>query len=166
MPARSPAPAKPARSVLDLARERRAAGWFRKGWRWRPFLIFKESARLAFLTQALPLLSLHKTSRLCSAYRTQIKGKVKSGKYVRRNLLCGLLGKEPSGLEDLNTQLKPWGWNGGQQMEHETNHEQPVSRGAIERALIINSATDRLSVRRRGTARRLKTLKELKNRIR
>jgi transposase len=39
------------------------------------------------------------TPRLCSPYRAQTKGKVESGvKYVRRNFLCGLLGKEPSSL--------------------------------------------------------------------
>ena len=37
------------------------------------------------------------------------KGKVESGvKYVRRNFLCGLQGREPAGLIDLNGQLRWW----------------------------------------------------------
>ena len=37
------------------------------------------------------------TPRLCRPYRAQAKGKVESGvKYVRRNFLCGLQGREPS----------------------------------------------------------------------
>lgn len=51
------------------------------------------------------------TPRLCQPYRAQTKGKIESGvKYVRRNFLCGLLGREPTGLEDLNTQLRAWVW--------------------------------------------------------
>ena len=47
------------------------------------------------------------TPRLCRPYRAQTKGKVESGvKYVRRNFLCGLLGREPGGLEELNAQLR------------------------------------------------------------
>lgn len=46
------------------------------------------------------------TPRLCASYRAQTEGKVESGvKYVRGNFLCGLLGKEPSSLEDLNGQM-------------------------------------------------------------
>ncbi|MFN7932146.1 MAG: hypothetical protein U0R19_02395 [Bryobacteraceae bacterium] len=46
---------------------------------------------------------------LCRPYRAQTKGKVESGvKYVRRNFLCGLQGREPNGLEDLNAQLREW----------------------------------------------------------
>src|SRR3954454_6913304 len=49
--------------------------------------------------------------RLCRPYRAQTKGKVESGvKYVRRNFLCGLQGREPGSLEDLNTQLRVWVW--------------------------------------------------------
>jgi hypothetical protein len=29
-------------------------------------------------------------------------------KYVRRNFLCGLLGEEPSGLDDLNARMIHW----------------------------------------------------------
>jgi transposase len=39
--------------------------------------------------------------RLCRPYRAQTKGKIESGvKYVRRNFLCGLLGREPGNLAD------------------------------------------------------------------
>jgi len=41
------------------------------------------------------------TPRLCRAYRPQTKGKIESGvKYVRRNFLCGLLGREPDNLRN------------------------------------------------------------------
>src|SRR5712691_3311722 len=47
------------------------------------------------------------TPRLCRPYRAQTKGKVESGvKYVRRNFLCGLQGREPGSLSDLNAQLR------------------------------------------------------------
>ncbi|HXG48824.1 MAG TPA: hypothetical protein VNO52_14465 [Methylomirabilota bacterium] len=47
--------------------------------------------------------------RLCRPYRAQTKGKIESGvKYIRRNFLCGLLGREPSCLMDFNTQLREW----------------------------------------------------------
>jgi transposase len=49
------------------------------------------------------------TPRLCRPYRAQTKGKVESGvKYVRGNFLCGLQGREPSSLQDLNAQLREW----------------------------------------------------------
>jgi len=49
------------------------------------------------------------TPRLCRPYRAQTKGKVESGvKYVRRNFLCGLQGREPSNLADLNAELHRW----------------------------------------------------------
>jgi transposase len=74
------------------------------------------------------------TPRLCAAYRAQTKGKVESGvKYVRRNFLCGLLGQEPAGLEDLNAQLKVWVWTVANERIHGTTHEQPVARWATER---------------------------------
>jgi transposase len=74
------------------------------------------------------------TPRLCPAYRAQTKGKVESGvKYVRRNFLCGLLGKEPAGLEDLNARLKVWVWTVANERVHGTTHEQPVARWATER---------------------------------
>jgi transposase len=74
------------------------------------------------------------TPRLCAAYRAQTKGKVESGvKYLRRNFLCGLLGKEPTGLEDLNAQMKLWVWTVANERVHGTTHEQPVARWAAER---------------------------------
>ena len=49
------------------------------------------------------------TPRLCRPYRAQTKGKVESGvKYVRRNFICGLQGREPGNLPDLNVQLRWW----------------------------------------------------------
>jgi transposase len=49
------------------------------------------------------------TPRLCRPYRAQTKGKVESGvKYVRRNFLCGLQGREPAGLSGLNVELRSW----------------------------------------------------------
>jgi len=39
--------------------------------------------------------------RFCRPYRAQTKGKIESGiKYVRRNFLCGLQGREPTSLEE------------------------------------------------------------------
>ena len=47
--------------------------------------------------------------RLCRPYRAQTKGKIESGvKYVRRNFLCGLQGREPSCLSDFNAALRTW----------------------------------------------------------
>lgn len=67
--------------------------------------------------------------RLCRPYRAQTKGKVESGvKYVRRNFLCGLQGREPGGLEDLNTQLRQWVWEVANQRVHGTTHEQVMAR--------------------------------------
>ena len=55
------------------------------------------------------------TPRLCRPYRAQTKGKVESGvKYVRRNFLCGLQGREPASLSDLNAELRAWVCGGGQ----------------------------------------------------
>lgn len=67
--------------------------------------------------------------RLCRPYRAQTKGKVESGvKYVRRNFLCGLQGREPSGLTDLNGQLRAWVWNVANQRIHGTTHEKVITR--------------------------------------
>ena len=69
------------------------------------------------------------TPRLCRAYRAQTKGKVESGvKYVRRNFLCGLQGREPDSLEDLNNQLRQWVWSVANQRVHGTTHEQATAR--------------------------------------
>jgi len=77
------------------------------------------------------------TPRLCAPYRAQTKGKVESGvKYVRRSFLCGLLGREPSGLEDLNAQMKVWVAQVAHQRIHGTTHEQPMARWNTERSCL------------------------------
>jgi transposase len=74
------------------------------------------------------------TPRLCRPYRAQTKGKVESGvKYIRRNFLCGLQGREPGCLSDLNNQLREWVWAVANQRVHGTTHEQVASRWAAER---------------------------------
>jgi transposase len=68
--------------------------------------------------------------RLCRPYRAQTKGKVESGvKYVRRNFLCGLQGREPNGLEDLNAQLREWVCRVANQRVHGTTHMRVSERG-------------------------------------
>jgi transposase len=74
------------------------------------------------------------TPRLCRPYRAQTKGKVESGvKYVRRNFLCGLQGREPSCLPDLNAQLRAWVWEVANQRVHGTTHEQVAMRWNVDR---------------------------------
>lgn len=74
------------------------------------------------------------TPRLCRPYRAQTKGKVESGvKYVRRNFLCGLQGREPSCLTDLNAQLRAWVWEVANQRVHGTTHEQVAMRWQVDR---------------------------------
>ena len=74
------------------------------------------------------------TPRLCRPYRAQTKGKVESGiKYVRRNFLCGLLGQEPSRLEELNARLQVWVQGIANERVHGTTHEQPIVRWPKER---------------------------------
>jgi transposase len=69
------------------------------------------------------------TPRLCRPYRAQTKGKVESGvKYVRRNFLCGLLGREPAGLAGLNVELRWWIGEVANQRIHGTTHEQVMAR--------------------------------------
>jgi len=69
------------------------------------------------------------TPRLCRPYRAQTKGKVESGvKYVRRNFICGLQGREPAGLIDLNGQLRWWMAEVANQRVHGTTHEHVMSR--------------------------------------
>jgi len=71
--------------------------------------------------------------RLCRPYRAQTKGKVESGvKYVRRNFLCGLQGREPSCLSDLNAQLRVWVWEVANQRVHGTTHEQVAVRWNVD----------------------------------
>jgi transposase len=72
--------------------------------------------------------------RLCRPYRAQTKGKVESGvKYIRRNFLCGLQGREPSCLSDLNAQLRAWVWEIANQRVHGTTHEQVAARWDSDR---------------------------------
>ena len=74
------------------------------------------------------------TPRLCRPYRAQTKGKVESGvKYVRRNFLCGLQGREPSCLPDLNAQLRAWVWEVANQRVHGTTHEKVAMRWNVDR---------------------------------
>lgn len=74
------------------------------------------------------------TPRLCRPYRAQTKGKVESGvKYVRRNFLCGLQGREPDSLGDLNNQLRQWVWGVANQRVHGTTHDQVIGRWEAER---------------------------------
>jgi len=74
------------------------------------------------------------TPRLCRPYRAQTKGKVESGvKYVRRNFLCGLQGREPNCLADLNAQLRAWVWEVANQRVHGTTHEQVAVRWEVDR---------------------------------
>jgi transposase len=69
------------------------------------------------------------TPRLCRRYRAQTKGKVESGvKYVRRNFLCGLQGREPANLTDLNAELRRWVAEVANQRVHGTTREQVFIR--------------------------------------
>jgi hypothetical protein len=71
--------------------------------------------------------------RLCRPYRAQTKGKVESGvKYVRRNFVCGLQGREPSCLRDLNAELRAWVWQVANQRVHGTTHEPVAVRWAVD----------------------------------
>ena len=84
------------------------------------------------------------TPRLCRPYRAQTKGKVESGvKYVRRNFLCGLQGREPGSLPDLNAQLREWVSSVANQRVHGTTHEQVSQRWEGDR-LSLNPANGRL----------------------
>ena len=67
--------------------------------------------------------------RLCRPYRAQTKGKIESGvKYVRRNFLCGLLGREPKNQADFNAELRQWIAEVANQRVHGTTHEQVLIR--------------------------------------
>jgi len=75
------------------------------------------------------------TPRLCRPYRAQTKGKVESGvKYLRRNFICGLQGREPTGLIDLNSELRWWLAEVANQRVHGTTHEQVMVRWEADRA--------------------------------
>jgi len=54
-------------------------------------------------------------------------------KYVRRNVLCGLLGREPGAGEDLNIQLRQRIWEVANQRVHGTTHEAVTARWEAER---------------------------------
>jgi hypothetical protein len=57
------------------------------------------------------------------------KGKIESGvKYMRRNFLCGLLGREPDNLADLNAELRGWVEKVANRRVHGTTHEQVLVR--------------------------------------
>ncbi len=72
--------------------------------------------------------------RLCRPYRAQTKGKIESGvKYVRRNFLCGLLGREPETLSDFNGELRRWIAEVANQRVHGTTHEQVLIRWEEDR---------------------------------
>jgi transposase len=78
------------------------------------------------------------TPRLCKPYRAQTKGKVESGiKYVRRNFLCGLQGREPGCLSDLNAQLRAWVWEVANQRVHGTTHELVAARWKTEQLSLL-----------------------------
>ena len=75
--------------------------------------------------------------RLCRPYRAQTKGKIESGvKYVRRNFLCGLLGREPGSLADLNAELRRWISEVANQRVHGTTQEQVLIRWDEERVTL------------------------------
>ena len=62
--------------------------------------------------------------RLCRPYRAQTKGKIESGvKYVRRNFVCGLLGREPACLMDFNSELRQWVETVANRRVHGTTNE-------------------------------------------
>jgi len=73
------------------------------------------------------------TPELCRPYRAQTKGKVESGvKYLRRNFLCGLQGREPHSLTDMNAQLREWISTVANQRVHGTTREQVAVRWDVE----------------------------------
>ena len=83
--------------------------------------------------------------RLCRPYRAQTKGKIESGvKYVRRNFLCGLQGREPTSLDDLNGQLRQWIGEVSNRRVHGTTHER-VDRRWDEEKLKLQSIHGRLA---------------------
>jgi len=49
-------------------------------------------------------------------------------KYIRRNFLCGLLGREPDNLGDLNAELRRWVAEVANRRVHGTAHEQVLLR--------------------------------------
>jgi transposase len=85
------------------------------------------------------------TPRLCRPYRAQTKGKVESGvKYVRRNFLCGLQGREPNSLIDMNAQLREWVTCVANRRVHGTTRDEVAVRWDVEQ-LGLQSLSGRLS---------------------
>lgn len=77
------------------------------------------------------------TPRLCRPYRAQTKGKVESGvKYVRRNFICGLQGREPHSLDDMSAELRWWVWEVANQRVHGTTHCLVQERWQQEKPLL------------------------------
>ena len=73
--------------------------------------------------------------RLCRPYRAQTKGKIESGvKYVRRNFLCGLLGREPSCLMDFNIELREWLGAVANMRVHGTTYEKILFRWDLDQS--------------------------------
>jgi transposase len=103
------------------------------------------------------------TPRLCRPGRplgrAQTKGKVESGvKYVRRNSLCGLLGREPGTGEDLNIQLRQWIWEVANQRVHGTTHEPVIARWEADRLALQPLDGRPICMPARSCARRRATL--------
>ena len=72
------------------------------------------------------------TPRLCRPYRAQTKGKVESGvKYVRRNFLCGLQGREPAAWRSERPAARVDRGVANQRV-HGTTHEQVAVRWDVE----------------------------------
>ena len=85
------------------------------------------------------------TPRLCRPYRAQTKGKVESGvKYVRRNFLCGLQGREPNSLVDMNAQLREWVACVANRRVHGTTRDEVAVRWDVEQ-FSLQSLRGRLS---------------------
>src|SRR5262245_46739609 len=77
------------------------------------------------------------TPRLCRPYRAQTKGKVESGiRYLRRSFLCGLAGREPTDLSDLNNELRAWVWGIANQRVHGTTHQVVKASWEAEQAYL------------------------------
>jgi transposase len=73
-------------------------------------------------------------ARLCRPYRAQTKGKIESGvKYIRRNFLCGLLGREPGNLPEFIGEMRRWVAEVANQRVHGTTHEPILKRWDEER---------------------------------
>jgi len=73
------------------------------------------------------------TPRLCRPFRAQTKGKIESGvKYVRRNFLCSLLGREPGCLDDFQAELRRWVWEVANQRVHGTTYERVSAQWQLE----------------------------------